>query len=97
MGQFDIQFSSVQGFYPNGFHLSRKLYTREEAAKIFAQELILKEDEVLASKIKEKFVRWQTTPVDLREDGLPDITWIVCDKGSRNAQPTWEYDPTEED
>jgi hypothetical protein len=95
MGRFDVEFSSIVGFYPNGFHLSRKQFTKEEASKIFAREMLLKDDEVLPAMLKEKFVRWQTTPSELREEGMPDMGWMVCGKNDKNAQPTWEYDPTE--
>ena len=86
--KFDETFSEVIGFYPEGLYLSKNLFTKEEALKMF-REYDECNSYVKDSDIKEAFVRFQATPRELREDGLEDMAWMTCKPDDRGAQPCW--------
>lgn len=92
--KFDQQFATPKQFTPDGLHVSRRAYSREEAAQIIQQTL---RDEVFPESADDIVVR----PEDLRASWvrwtfqdwsaeLPSPCWMVCGKNEHGAQPTWE-------
>jgi hypothetical protein len=61
--KFDDQFSHVVNFVPDGYYLSKNLFTKEEALIEF-QETLGKEIKI--DEISEQYVRFQPTPEELR-------------------------------
>jgi len=81
-------FSNVVNFVPDGYYLSKNLFTKEEALIEF-QETLGKEIKI--DEISEQYVRFQPTPEELRGELDTKMAWIVCNKTDRNAQPCWRY------
>lgn len=88
--KFDETFSEVVPFTPNGYYISKNIFTKEEALKKFLE--YTKRDDINISEIEDGFVRFQRTPEDLREEGVLDMAWITCRRTDRNAQSCWVYD-----
>lgn len=89
LSKFDDFFSEVVGFTPDGFYLSKSLFSQEEALEEFKK--YLEEKEIVLSEVEYGFVRFQFTPNELRADGVSDVAWITCKKEDRNSQPCWVY------
>ena len=92
MSKFQKIFNEVVSFFPEGYYLSKSLYTEKEAKhllKKFLEELGGKN--VIIKDIKVGYVRFQPTPEELREEGLANMAWITCESGDKNAQECWVY------
>jgi len=86
MSKFDDFFSDVVPFTPSGCYLSKNLFTEDEAMKMFSD--FLNED---IENVEVSHVRFQPTPSDFRDEGLPAMAWCTCNSKDRNSQPCWAY------
>ena len=92
MSKFNEIFSDVVPFTPEGYYLSKSLYSEDEAIKIFNEffnDLGCVDSEV--KRIECGYVRFQATPEDLRSEGLGNMAWVTCESTDRNAQECWAY------
>ena len=83
-------------FEPEGCYVSRRAYSREEAAarmqKAYA-ECGWPPDEMPISPdaLQESWVRFG--PTGFMEGDLGKMAWMVCPEGTRGAQPVWVFLP----
>ena len=87
--KFEECFCEPCWFYPDAFHVSRRKYDSEQAAKLIGRECA---EDVKAGDLKPKWVRFQFADGSLREEFGLDHCWAVVREGTKNAQPTWEYE-----
>ncbi|MEA1999605.1 MAG: hypothetical protein U9N61_09850 [Euryarchaeota archaeon] len=87
MTKFDIFFSEVISFTPEGYYLSKNLFTQDEALHEFKK--FFDNEDLQIKHIKQAYVRFQPTPQDLIDEGLSKMAWITCQPNDRNAQPCW--------
>lgn len=100
--KFDTRFKTPMQFTPDGLHVSRRMYTRRAAAKVFENCL---NDEIFAKCHRDEgMAEYQRITVDPQElkkswvrwgfqnwsPDLPSPCWLVCSKDDHAAQPTWE-------
>jgi len=84
--KFNELFKEIVKFYPEGYCLSKELYTKEEALAKFSKDL---DREVNIVEIGEEAVRWQPTNQELLDEGLDKWSWILCYYEEKNAQKIW--------
>lgn len=86
--KFEEGFNSPVGFYPDGSHISRNAYTREQAALEIGREhgCVIRPD-----NLKESWVRFQFASEDVRDEMGCEHCWMEVPEGTKNAQPTWFY------
>ena len=85
---FEKVFSEPVNFYPDGWHLSRNKFSRDQAALEIGQEI----GEVIdAEKLQEGWVRFQLADESIRDELGVSQCWMEVSEGSNGAQPTWEY------
>lgn len=93
--KFDNAFSEPVLFEPDGWHISRKIYVREEAAELIAEAVMSHEDYMERVIIKpedlsECWVRFEPSPPEMRGE-LGDFAWMVQNEKTPRSQPTWMY------
>lgn len=92
--KFDESFKTPMQFTPDGLHISRRAYDRQQAAEAFQEclndeifpecdgDIIVTPDELNESWVRWGFQHWSNE--------LPSPCWLVCNKNDHGAQPTWE-------
>lgn len=92
--KFDKTFAEPVQFNPDGLHISRRAYDRQQAADAFQQcmreEIFACYDEdvtVDPDELRKSWVRWG---FQHWTDQLPTACWLTCNKNDHGAQPTWE-------
>ena len=95
MSKFDLMFSEVVEFFPEGMYVSKNIFkTKEKAAEAFFE--YLEEvgggvtNPITPQDVKEAWVRYQFVPEDLRYE-IGEAAWLTCEKEARNAQSCWVY------
>ncbi len=91
--QFDQMFDTPVRFKPEGRYISRREYTRQEAADVITEQMRLDgsfypDEYVDAGDLEAQWVRWTFPPAEMRGD-LPSPCWMVCMEGELGAQPVW--------
>lgn len=87
MRVFDKAFDEFMEFCPDGLYvISRRAFTKDEAKKLYDKEY---KANISLDEIKEGWVRWQPTPLELRDEICGDFCWLTCEENERGAQPVW--------
>ncbi|CAA6807175.1 MAG: Unknown protein [uncultured Sulfurovum sp.] len=89
--KFEKLFSEPIRFLYGGVYLGGFI-EKEDALVLFKKEELANNGETSLElkDIKEAYIRFQPTPLDLREDGVDDMAWITCNKNDFNAQQCWK-------
>lgn len=93
---FDEQFKEATFFEPEGLYISRRAYSREEAASLMLKEYHdrcgdFDVEEIKPGDLTHQWVRFG--PAGMMSEEIGDMAWMVCPEGTRGAQPVWRFLP----
>lgn len=90
--KFDEAFKEPCFFEPEGVYVSRRAYTREEAAVLIRKTWVDCWGRDMEVKVRDLEASWvRFGPTGFMEGELGKMAWMVVDEGTPGSQPVWVH------